>query len=147
MNKLEGTLNINRYMGDNKEVVIEIMDKASGCKIIEATLTPEEFGLGILGLSDRKCKIQLHDQVFIGKLRQVKTETVFFQGRNDKEAAIAAMKIFEIDGWKGREEDLFNQHRRYLVGIEHDYWKANVTFVRFVDPDTADTKNAWGIGD
>ena len=135
---MKGKLNISRTSnnsGDPKTIHIEIIDDISRIHFVDLWMTPEDFGQAVTGLSMQPCEFR-HYPAMVGKRHEVKTEIVPFEGwrvkkeqRDSKEAE--ALKPFEVDGWKGRREDLYNGHKR----VDRAEGGQLVTFTRYVDPD------------
>lgn len=127
---LAGKVTISRTSSnvDGDCVTITLIDESSSCQLVEVSMSMEAFGLAVTGLSRVECEYLLTAEN-AGKVRQVKTESVALPGGSgirDKKKAAEALAPYEVDGWKGRKEDLHNPH--LISG-----GKASVTFIRFVD--------------
>lgn len=145
MKELSGEVSIGRIRSNRRDDVIsiELVDKSSGCRVVEIEMTPEAFGLAITGLSGLPCQFHLYQEAPVGKVREAKLEPVFVPGRpwnaptkELEDRAAEAIRPYEVDGWEGRIEDAQNSKRRSdrpapegKIGSWY-----NVTFVRFVEP-------------
>jgi hypothetical protein len=116
------SFSVNRPPWRGVNIVIE--DEASGERVVEVTLTIEQFGTALANYN-ADCEFMLDNLDVIGKTREVKTEVVEYPDGIDAADALAP---HEVDGWKGRERDLDNFHNR-VKG--RDAYR--VTFVRFVE--------------
>lgn len=111
----------------------------SGSQFVEARIFLKEFAELITGLSRVDCEVDFRPDL-VGKKREHKEEVVPFKGfhiqseAKGKQAAAKALKPFEVDGWKGHVEDLFNGHR----GGQGRY---RVRFVRHVESSAAITES------
>lgn len=129
MKKLEGKITITAPHGANCDFIeIELTDKTSGCGLVEIQIPYATFTRALTGLAYQECNYIFHEGCPVGKVREVKTERVAKpEGYRDKEQGAALLAPFEIDGWQGRFDDLFNGHRGNRDGTQ------NVAFIRFVD--------------
>lgn len=80
-------------------------------------------------------EVDLRGLEWIGMLSEHKTVEVAFEAPHfdeklkvNQDAVAAALAPYEVDGWQGRSEDLFNGHRR-VPGKPPRY---RVSFHRFV---------------
>ncbi len=125
-------VSISRMHGGQHDtcVVIEVRDVASGIVALRVKLSPEEFALAITGLAERPAVEAIWRTDRLGLTREFKTEVVPWDSftRNAEEATMA-LTPFEVDGWRGRAEDLHNSHKR--AGRGHQ----NVHFERWVKSD------------
>ena len=95
---------------------VRITDRISGCIILEAQLSFEDYAQAVLtSRHDVPCVIAFNDKGPIGKKRETKHELVWVPhgdyGEKRKEAAREAIAKHEVDGWKGSYEDALNSHR------------------------------------
>lgn len=131
---LKGAITISRPRGANTEYIeISLYDDSSGTEYASVRVDPANFAEALVGLGRVECEFTLRPDL-VGKIHENKEEVVRYTGGwidyNDREkVARKAFKEYEIDGWKGRVDDLFNQHRRTASGYR-------VTFVRYVDAPT-----------
>ena len=113
-------------------VHITFRDEASTIEFAEVRLTLEQFAQAVTGVmvSGVDGTVRALDKV--GLKMEHKVEEVPFNcwdlDRSPARAA-AALKPFEVDGWKGQEEDLFNSHRR---GAGREGQVQRVTFRRWL---------------
>jgi hypothetical protein len=143
---LPGRITISRPSCGNgdKYISISIDDDRSGCMVVEARVPLDGFAEALTGLGCVACEIEVFPKAPIGKVREVKTEAVPWEGYTrdgfaigspkpdtDGGKAAEALRPFEVDGWVGETRDLFNSHRdcRTVDGREARL----VTFVRFVE--------------
>lgn len=114
---MKGRININRMSGGGTpdEMRIEVIDASSRIHFLVAKCTPEAMMLALTGRGDVEIEFELVGAELIGSEQENKTEEVPFdcyKGRNDSARKRAALKPFEVDGWKARVEDLDNGHCR-----------------------------------
>lgn len=134
---MKGSVTISRPQrsDDVRYIQIEFTDESSGVNFLTARVGLEEFAETLTGLARNPCEFELRPSL-VGKIHQHKEEFVPCKDlyvNNASDRAIIAEKAlapFEVDGWKGRADDLFNHHRRGRNG-------ARVTFVRYVEPEGA----------
>ncbi len=127
--KYQGKLTISRYTGGEKGsgITIRVTDELSGTEFIEIEITAEVLGNCITGLSYQPCEFELR-AANVGKTHEHKTEIIPFTVKDysKREAeARAAMKPYEVDGWKGSWSDMCNHHNSTKAG-------QRVTFHRYV---------------
>ena len=129
---LAGSVIISRCSGsavDDTPIHITVDDEISRCRVLEIYMSLEEFAKAITG-SYGDAKIEHFPKSPIGMKAENKTEIVPFDSYQDKEKDInAALKPFEVDGWKARRSDMTNGHCRVKNG-------QRVVFFRHVDPKT-----------
>lgn len=133
MKELKGKITISRVQGSNltESVWIEITDEMSGCRLLKVMAEPAIFAEALLGLAYQPCSLEYYAECPAGKKRQVKTELlprpkdVKYAYR--KEAGREMLEPYEVDGWEGSVDDLFNHHRWRQAD------KVEVGFHRFVD--------------
>ena len=135
---LPGKINITRPIDprvDYEYISITIQDYLSHGEIVEVKVPLEQFSKAITGQAYQDCEVHYPPQKNIGKVRENKSEFVPFDSPNYKvteEELNEALKPFEVDGWKGRREDLTNHHNRGNLGGLDGY---NVVFVRYIEKD------------
>lgn len=113
--------NVAPYRG----VTIEIIDGLSGCHIISATMTHDEFGMAVTGLGHCSATHDLTAEFMATKAwrigRKVRAETVNVpfdchehprEDRESIEAAMGAQIMRDTGCAEVRTSDLFNSHRR-----------------------------------
>jgi hypothetical protein len=130
----KGTITIGRSHGGSEQsqeqpIHIEIRDEASGTRFIEVQMSLEAFASALFGLSSQDCSFELRTEN-VGKIREMKYELIpapditCFSDRERQAKQI--LEPFEIDGWKGRVDDLLNHHCR-------EGGNQRVLFVRYVN--------------
>lgn len=126
-------LNINRiYGGDGERPMrIEIIDDISGTIILRADFSFENFMRALTG----QAAIEGAGKVFlcgpVGCTTETKREALPRPkgNRGDGEEAKRLLNPFEVDGWVGTPDDLYNHH------CWADDGKVSVMFRRYVRPD------------
>lgn len=133
--KMKGTITISRPHGSHgpEQVSIEVTDELSGTRVLTAKIPVEEFADVLFGSAHTPCEFDLYPDL-VGLKREHKEELVPFNGgyypaQDRAEVAAKAFAPFEVDGWEGRADDLFNHHR------QGGGW-SRVSFVRYVEPET-----------
>lgn len=131
--KLKGGLTISRPRGnlESDYVEISVSDKLSGSQCITIRIGLATFAEALTGLGHADCEFDFWPEL-VGMRRESKEETIksehlpyVKEGPLRENLARPLLAPFEVDGWKGRVDDLFNQHRRTKEGYR-------VTFVRYV---------------
>ena len=113
---LNGKININRVSGTNGNyIVIELIDAKSGVQFCSVKMGFSELGSAITGQSHMPCSFELRSVDLVGKTHEHKEVLVPFdcydQRRKNQAVTEAALSPWEVNGWKGRVDDLFNGHR------------------------------------
>lgn len=107
-----------RDSGDSYNISID--DDLSGCRVIEVKMTATQFAEAVTSLYTH-CEFDLNVSGNVGKKHEWKKEYIAILNA-DKAKAKQALKPFEVDGWVGRVNDLFNCHNRtkdgYMVGFD-----------------------------
>jgi hypothetical protein len=130
--ELPGKFTISRVqsnVGDDY-IQIQFVEVNSGARFVAARIDLESFALAITGQASLPCDLDIRGLDRLGKKHEVKTEIVSYEGARFTDdlrvdpAAIAALAPYEVDGWKGRVEDLFNHHNRSgpLCRVTFDRW-------------------------
>lgn len=131
--KLKGGLSISRPSGNIGPDYIEIrvVDELSGSQFVSVRVPLAGFAEAVTGRGHVDCEFDFRPEL-VGLKREHKEEFVpyddlsYYARHGDRdEVAAEAFAPFEIDGWKGRADDLFNHHRRGKDG-------SRVTFIRYV---------------
>ena len=129
MKKLAGKISIVRSSsGRESWIEIEVGDAVSGCRLVDVKMELETFAEALFGRGYCECQLEYFDQCPVGQRREVKTEVVDASGldwRKDTNEAERVLAPFEVDGWKGTVDDLYNHHRGPVNA-------RRVGFVRFV---------------
>jgi len=135
--KLDGAISITRSQSNVKPyefVTIEVVDKKSGSRFLEVTMSVEEFGRAVLNLASRPCMLDVGGLEVIGKQMEHKTIAVdvdtkklmFAREQEFKTMLLDACRPYMVDGWKpDMWEDGYNGHR----SKDNKY---EVTFRRYV---------------
>jgi hypothetical protein len=132
--KLEGRITISRVSAPDGDMMeIEIMDNKSRITFVQARMSMEDFAYALTSVAERTAQLEVYRMDLVGKRKEHKTEIVptlldrYSVPEKDLErVARKHLKQWEIDGWIGRTDDLFNMHRKRDGGIE-------VNFVRWVE--------------
>jgi hypothetical protein len=136
LKQLEGRITISRTTSNKSEdkVTINITDASTGCCLLKTSMSVEGFGFAVTGLGFQKCDVDLYQEAcaIAGYVREHKHELLpqpeMYKGRYTEDEIQAMLTPYEIDGWEGRSEDLFNSHNS-----QGD--KVRVLFVRYVPTD------------
>jgi hypothetical protein len=121
---------------DREEIVIRLEDVISSCVIANIHISLEEFARVLTGRSNIDCTAEIFLDSPVGKKRECKDEVIVPRPKFDQENKKAISRVlapYEVDGWKGREDDLFNSHRWRQAADGQD--GISVSFVRYVDPE------------
>lgn len=131
--KLKGGITISRPRGNMEQDYIEIsvIDNLSGTQCVTVRIGLATFAEALTGLGHADCEFNFRPEL-VGMRRENKNEVVpcdhlpyAKEGLPRENLAAPLLAPFEVDGWKGRVDDLFNQHNRTKEGYR-------VTFVRYV---------------
>jgi len=144
---MKGQITISRpmYSDDHPEVIaIRLHDGSSGCEFIEIEVPIAEFAKALTGLGHQDCEFELRAEN-VGKIHEHKEEIIPTGGESyvpygkREQATMKLLKPFEVDGWKGEANDLFNHHRSvWTIGGDGAQQRAQrVTFHRYVNPTQA----------
>lgn len=132
---MKGSITISRPQrsDDARYIQIEFNDESSGVNFLTARIGLEEFAETLTGLARSPCEFELRPSL-VGKIHQHKEVIVPYSGgyipvgETRRTVAKQALAPFEVEGWQGRTDDLFNHHRKIAEGYR-------VTFVRYVEPE------------
>lgn len=111
---------------------LTIRDQSSGIEFVDIEMSAEQFADTITAHSTMDVQCEVRGLHLLGMQIETKQEIVPFEHRYERDeekrqsAANAAISPFEVDGWKGRVDDLFNPHHNAGSG------KHRVTFTRYV---------------
>ena len=131
---LKGKITINRSYSDIDHpdvIVIELTDEISFTRFLEVKIGVAEFAKALTGASYTNCDFELRTDN-VGKKHEHKEEIVpvgsviYVPYTKRKATGEKLLKPFEVDGWKGNVDDLFNHHRHTSKG-------QRVTFHRYVN--------------
>lgn len=143
MKRVKGRISISRTLSSSKGsfITLEIKDETSRCRIIQAEIDMEVFGPLVTGASAQPCEVEVYLGCPLGQVRETKTEYIARPECNyedKKKVGRTVLAPYEVDGWKGYVDDLFNNHKRQGPASAHAGLQA-VSFHRFVEPpETAD---------
>lgn len=131
---MKGKISISRYTSNSGPGInITIEDDLSGTTIVDLDMSIADFGDAVTGHGHVDCEFVLRTK-HVGKLREHKTLVIEIENpyrhRTPEEAAVI-LAPYEVDGWMGHKQDLGNGHRIVKNGKG-----VQVTFVRYVDPET-----------
>lgn len=140
--KVPGKITISRcWGGDTDEIRVTLQDEVSGCQIVEARLSLENFTKAVTAQAYIDCELEVYNKAPVGKKREHKEEWVPYKSeyhkRDDKLEKLKdkALAPFEVDGWHcGYRDDLGNHHKyskRKINGKEVEGY--TIGFVRWVD--------------
>lgn len=130
---IKGSVVITR--GSDDRVRISVRDSEACVEFCEVDLSLGEFALAVTAQAVSGVKVIVRGLDLVGTKHEVKTEfvphtTQYSCRAGDRKAiAAAAFAPFEVDGWKGRSDDLFNGHR---MAEKDGVRGARVTFTRNV---------------
>lgn len=137
MNK--GRINIARWSSNTEPyhgIRIEVVDGESRVHFLQVNMSVEEFALAITGCGERECEFELRGVDTVGKVREHKEEMVEFDRdviySRDRDAALLALKSYEVDGWIGDANDAFNHHRQGAISVTRHAVSARIRFTRYV---------------
>lgn len=134
-----GRLRVSRVQrgGEDGPIMeVEIIDDASRTRVVEARASLEDFMRAITS-SEVECVFSFGGDA-VGWRHEHKTEEIVFVDRYAKpdvrqREAKRALKPFEVDGWTGRADDLFNEHNRVKgSGTRNTHPVYKVSFFRHV---------------
>ena len=128
--KSKGKITISRYTSSHRDdgIIIEITDDLSRVTFVSLELSLENFARAVTGCGFVDGEMETRGLDLIGKKSEHKTIVIPCQPFGDKEKKEAAkrkMQEYEVDGWHGRERDLYNSHNHCKEGIR-------VSFTRYV---------------
>ena len=137
---LKGAITISRtHRGDGKDSIrIEIVDGSSRVHFLVGEMSLSDFASAITGLGYQPIDLEVRGLDKLGMKREHKSERIAWTGFRVRDAftielAKATIAPYEIDGWRGQYDDLFNSHKR-IVGSNDLY---SVGFHRYVAADAA----------
>lgn len=113
----KGSISIGRVTSNQGDpyIQIDVQDETSRVGFLRLEMSMVAFAQAITGLSVQPMSFDLRGVEFVGMHREHKTELVPrppYATHNDR-ARIAAdcLRSFEVDGWEGRADDLWNSHK------------------------------------
>jgi hypothetical protein len=139
--KLKGSVSIYRPLGRDCDYIgISLDDESSRCRLLDIRIPFAEFVEALTGRGNVSCEFDFFNDCPVGKIYEHKTEIVprpqgYVKPNERKAVSEFALAQFEVDGWMGRDDDLFNHHKS-----KGD--SAVVTFHRYVDPPTEETPDS-----
>jgi hypothetical protein len=143
MPKLKGSISIGRMLnsGVDRCVVIELEDDSSGTRVVSIHLTPHDLAMALTGSGCNPCEFDWPTSPHVGKVHEHKQVAVWIPQvakSVTREIIRIAVAKYEVDGWKGYDEDALNWHRHVdpqppppaLAGPGD--WR-QIGYIRFVD--------------
>ena len=146
MEKLEGTISINRVICNDREdyVQVQLKDKYSGIIFVIAEVGIREFADALFGRGCIPTKYKLCGIEKVGTRLETKTLQVEVvkisscidgltaedRGQTAEDLIDQAICPYEIDGWQGRRRDCKNFHNLVSSSGTKDMY--NVSFYRWV---------------
>ena len=132
MKKLKGTMRLSRVTTNTRDdyIAVELTDDGSGCRAVTAEVELSEFA-NLMTNHLAECVFHWNDSGNVGLLREWKEERVevpSIDGSDDEYRA--ALKPFEVDGWKGNIGRAKNHRYRTYNG---DRCFADVVFERYME--------------
>lgn len=102
--------------GSNDRVSIRVQDEASRVQFLLVDLSLEDFARAVTAMHVSGASAEIRGLDLVGLRHEIKHEVVPFDcygGDYDARAAraSAALRAYEVDGWRGDVADLFNGHR------------------------------------
>jgi hypothetical protein len=100
---------------------MEFMDEASRSRFLKVEISPENLLVAITSLGDQDCEFELRACEYVGKQQEVKTIHVPGISGDRKtfdDELGAAVKPFEIDGWRADRGGGYNHYRQSKEGYE-----------------------------
>lgn len=116
---LRGQLHISRTTTSKGEdyITIRMTDRDSCVQFVSASVALADFARAITS-SVVDCWLDVGGLHLVGKRREHKEVVVPISGYGTTpDQRREALRQFEVEGWKGRESDLDNHHRKVKDGI------------------------------
>lgn len=126
---LPGDITISRPQGDGCDYIsLQIVDEISRTRFVTVRVKYADFATALTGCAHADCQIEVNRLDLVGFTIETKRESVPFDvfKREDQQAIAAALAPFEIDGWVGDRENLFNHYRRNPDGTQQVNFKRHV---------------------
>ena len=139
--RLKGNITISKVTQSKGPgyISITISDENSHCTIVNVEVPFEQFALAITGLGHQPCALEYYEGAPIGKVRECKTELIEAPGYVpvlEREAiGRSILAPYEVDGWKGYVDDLFNSNKSVRTKNPDDPIKRRVGFSRYISKD------------
>lgn len=111
---MKGKISIFRSHGGGHDdrIHISITEENSRVEFFDGFMSCEEFGKVVTGLSHQPIEFEFRPEK-VGMIAENKFELVPKpKDYRNKEEAKELLKPFEVDGWKGHIDDMFNIHCR-----------------------------------
>ena len=122
-----GKLSIARLTSNQRAPFFRITIEDAGGASVEVSIEAAAFAHALGHAHGQSCVVEWINIDILGKKAEVKTEVVRCDWNATDEQKDAALRPFEIDGWRGDPDDIGNHHRRSGDGY-------SVTFRRWVEP-------------
>lgn len=108
--------------GDEDFARLSLQDRRSHTHLFEIRFSLDSWAKLLASRGEQDVKVEMYPCDMIGATHEVKKERVFVEGRvpylKDSAERVAFARValarFEVDGWRGYTDDLFNHHK--LVG-------------------------------
>lgn len=139
-------MSISRWTGDDGKgnrdgIIIDVKDDSSGVLFLKVKMDPATFARLVTGQSEMVVDFELQHADKIGMAHENKIVLVLvpkdkYAGREAEAKMIrTAVAVHEVDGWRGRDDDIRNMHKyvgRDPATGDHIY---RVAYGRFVARD------------
>lgn len=116
----DGRITISRYMNSD-QIAVELTDDLSRVRFVTAQMSLEAFARALTGQGEVPCGLEIRGLQFVGMKAENKTEIVScerpYGDKKKLKAAVAALRKFEVDGWRADPKDLENGHNYGPNGI------------------------------
>jgi hypothetical protein len=121
-------LSIGRVINSSGDdyILLSIQDELSGCSILEAECSLEDFALILTGMG-KTIDFGIRSLGKIGKKLETKYERIQLNFDASDNEIREAVREFEVDGWCGKDECCKNHHNR----VGDDGYR--VLYVRWVE--------------
>lgn len=124
MKKIETVVNMSLSRTSKDDIRFSVEDEHSGDRILEISMSPQEFALLVTGLAGIKGKAEIFPEANIAKKREVKRATCEKASYTSKqEQKDLVQEHFENnilplhEGWEIKDDGTTSQQR----GKEHEY--------------------------
>lgn len=112
MTTLPASVHIGLHSGGLFTIRIE--DNVSRTIVCEVSLTPDQLARALASHHISDAEMEWYGAPYVGMRCENATHEVRhrlrYADRDDAVAIAAVLQPFEVDGWRGRRDDLFNPH-------------------------------------